>query len=368
MARLGVKAGPRTGAYREQIGRRWRCVEGMLKKVSGNRSTFGRLRRRALVALGASLCLTSPALADSPAKAEEAQSAKGGSGPHLLEASFAHGLSVTVRPSHVAPGEIFQVDLRGEGLASASFAFAGHPFPLFELAKGHLRGYGAVPVNQAPGKLPLKLRAATQSSAREGELELTVVEREFIQSTLTVARRFTSPSKEQKARMRADRKAFKAGYRVAFGSPHFGSRFINPVAPDAKINSVFGVRRVFNGKLQSRHMGLDLDGTTGTPIYAANDGVVRMAHDGFAAGNTVLVSHGAGLFTGYFHLSKFAVKKGQRVKKGQLVGLMGKTGRVTGPHLHFSAKLGEVTIDPEALLSFDFFPDEAQVAGLEASE
>ncbi|HCF58149.1 MAG TPA: hypothetical protein DFS52_09170 [Myxococcales bacterium] len=168
--------------------------------------------------------------------------------------------------------------------------------------------------------------------------------------------------------MRADRKAFKAGYRVAFGSPHFGSRFINPVAPDAKINSVFGVRRVFNGKLQSRHMGLDLDGTTGTPIYAANDGVVRMAHDGFAAGNTVLVSHGAGLFTGYFHLSKFAVKKGQRVKKGQLVGLMGKTGRVTGPHLHFSAKLGEVTIDPEALLSFDFFPDEAQVAGLEASE
>ncbi|MGI5864554.1 MAG: M23 family metallopeptidase [Myxococcales bacterium] len=314
------------------------------------------------------LSLAAPAFADPPAGTKQAQAARAGQGPRLLEARFEHGLAVTVRPAHVAPGELFQVDLRGQGLSSASFSFAGHSFRLFEIEKGHLRGYGAVPVSQAPGQLPLKIRATALSTERSGELELAVDEREFAESTLRVAKRFTSPSKKQKARMRADRRAFLAAYRVGFGAPHFASNFMNPVAPDAKINSVFGVRRVFNGKLQSRHMGLDIDGTTGTPIYAANDGLVRMVHNGFSAGNTVLVSHGAGLFTGYFHLSKFAVKKGQRVKKGQLIGLMGKTGRVTGPHLHFSAKLGEITIDPAALLSFDFFPDAAQVAGFEASE
>ena len=106
------------------------------------------------------------------------------------------------------------------------------------------------------------------------------------------------------------------------------------------MNSPFGQRRLFNGELQSQHQGMDLDGKTGDPIYASNDGVVRLARNCYTSGNTVIVDHGADVFTSYFHMSAFKTKVGEMVKRGQLIGLVGRTGRVTGPHLHFAVRVG----------------------------
>jgi murein DD-endopeptidase MepM/ murein hydrolase activator NlpD len=280
-----------------------------------------------------------------------------------LAASPVEGVSATLRPANAAPGELFEIDLRGAGLRSATAKLGGHSFPLFEVGEGHLRGYGAVPLEAGAGRRPVTITARLGKLTRTGEIAFNVDERAFVERTLTVARKFTSPSKQQKARMKADSQAFAAAYRVPSSPPLFSSNFMKPL--DTELNSPFGVRRVFNGKVQTRHLGIDLDGEIGMPIYAANDGVVRMARDCFAAGNAVLLSHGAGLFTSYFHLSKFEVKVGQRVKKGQIIGLVGKTGRVTGPHLHLSSKLAKTTFDPEALFAFDFFPEApvAEVAG-----
>jgi hypothetical protein len=119
----------------------------------------------------------------------------------------------------------------------------------------------------------------------------------------------------------------------------------------SKVTSKFGSGRVFNGRVSSSHLGVDYRGADGEPIYAANRGVVALVAEFFLAGNVVYIDHGAGVVTGYFHMSKPEVSVGDTVQRGQEIGLVGATGRVTGPHLHWSARYGALTIDPGDLLS-----------------
>ena len=127
------------------------------------------------------------------------------------------------------------------------------------------------------------------------------------------------------------------------------SSFLRP--RDTKVTSRFGSGRVFNGRVSSSHLGVDYRGSTGEPIFAANRGVVALVAEFFLAGNVVYVNHGDGLVTGYFHMSQPEVAVGDTVERGQEIGLVGSTGRVTGPHLHWSARFGALTIDPGDLLA-----------------
>ena len=121
-----------------------------------------------------------------------------------------------------------------------------------------------------------------------------------------------------------------------------------------RITAPYGDLRTYNGKKQSQHFGNDIGGDSGTPVSAANAGTVVMTRDNFASGNTVLVHHGAGLYTAYFHLSAMEVKEGERVERGQLLGKVGNTGRVTGPHLHWGVKVDDLWVDGQTLLKLDF--------------
>ena len=112
---------------------------------------------------------------------------------------------------------------------------------------------------------------------------------------------------------------------------------------------------MFNGTLTSRHLGVDFRGATGEPIYAANRGVVALVGDFFLAGNVVYIDHGAGIVTAYFHMSKPLVAAGDTVQRGQKIGLVGATGRVTGPHLHWSARYGAQTVNPLDLVTTTAF-------------
>jgi murein DD-endopeptidase MepM/ murein hydrolase activator NlpD len=119
------------------------------------------------------------------------------------------------------------------------------------------------------------------------------------------------------------------------------------------ITSPFGSGRVFNGVVTSRHLGIDFRGKVGEEIHAANRGVVALVDTFYLAGTVVYIDHGGGLVTGYFHMSKPLVAKGDTVKRGQIIGLVGQTGRVTGPHLHWSARYGAITVDPGDLIKLD---------------
>lgn len=182
---------------------------------------------------------------------------------------------------------------------------------------------------------------------------LDVVEPGWPKRELKVAKKFTSPSKQEQLRSARDTKAFSDAFDVDLEPWLFSRDFVWPRPKD--ITAPFGDLRLMNGKKKSQHFGTDLDGNTGDPITAANAGEVVMVRDCFASGNTVLIHHGGRLFTAYFHLSKFEVKEGDLVQPGQRIGLVGKTGRVTGPHLHFGVKLDGRWVDPASLLGLRFF-------------
>ncbi|MBA1432287.1 MAG: M23 family metallopeptidase [Epsilonproteobacteria bacterium] len=125
--------------------------------------------------------------------------------------------------------------------------------------------------------------------------------------------------------------------------------FILPI--ESSITSEFGKARVYNGSLRGYHSGTDFRAKVGTPIKAANDGRVVLAQKRFYSGGTVVLDHGKGIYTCYFHMSKFDVKKDALVKRGDILGLSGESGRVTGPHLHFSARINGVQVDPLQLIT-----------------
>ena len=117
----------------------------------------------------------------------------------------------------------------------------------------------------------------------------------------------------------------------------------------SRITSFYGVGREFNGTVTSQHLGTDFAGKVGAPVRAAGRGVVRLVANFYLAGRAVYLDHGGGLMTAYFHLSRTVVVRGDTVAPGQLIGAVGRTGRATGPHLHWIARYGAVTVDPMSL-------------------
>jgi murein DD-endopeptidase MepM/ murein hydrolase activator NlpD len=159
----------------------------------------------------------------------------------------------------------------------------------------------------------------------------------------------------------------QAAFAHAFAAPApdrlWDAPFIRPV-PQAESASSFGRRRIINGTPRAPHSGLDLSAPAGTEVVAANHGKVVLAGNFFFAGGSVVLDHGGALFTMYFHLSEFRVGEGQFVRKGDVIGLSGATGRVTGAHLHWGARLANARIDPLELLkkiSGDWLPIEPVV-------
>src|SRR5439155_9005000 len=122
-----------------------------------------------------------------------------------------------------------------------------------------------------------------------------------------------------------------------------------PVAEPA--NSAFGTRSVFNGKPRNAHSGADFLSPAGTPIHAPNAGRIAVARSLYFSGNTVIIDHGLGLFSLLAHLSAIDVREGDQVEAGQVLGRVGATGRVTGPHLHWAVRAGDARVDPLALLA-----------------
>lgn len=272
--------------------------------------------------------------------------------------------SLSLQPGTAKPGDPVLVTVRG--LATAPHGtLEGRPLRFFAVGEG-FQAVTALPVEQLAGSVEVKVTALPPESAAPVEL----VERLEVQPPawrvreLKVAGKYTEPPPEVKTRLEEDRAAFAAAFAQPLGPLLFTRNFEWP--RKARVTAPFGDQRTFNGQVKSQHFGTDLDGRTGAPILAANDGVVVMTRDNYAAGNTVLVHHGGGIYTSYFHLSRIQVKTGDTVKRGQRLGLVGGTGRVTGPHLHWGAKVDERWVDPEALLKLDFF--EARVARRDATD
>lgn len=203
-----------------------------------------------------------------------------------------------------------------------------------------------------PGKYALELtgESATTKAALRFSHAFSVARAHYpkIKVQLAVEKKFTEPTPEQQAQI-AESVQVKEEYlgRVT-ADREWNGNFTAPV--DAPTSDVFGSQRIFNGVAQREHQGLDYRVHTGTPVAAMNDGTVLIARFLYFEGNCVVIDHGQGLLTLYFHLSEIQVKEGAAVKRGEEIGLSGGTGRATGPHLHVSVRWQGTYLDPARLL------------------
>ena len=165
---------------------------------------------------------------------------------------------------------------------------------------------------------------------------------------LSVPGKFTEPDPEQQKQIAEGQQIKKDFLGRVTPEREWSGKFSSPA--EAEISDVFGAQRVFNGKTQSTHLGLDFRVPSGTPVAAMNDGTVLLARPLYFEGNFVVIDHGQGLLTLYLHLSEFKVKEGDPVKRGQVIGLSGGTGRATGPHLHVAVRWQGTYLDPASLM------------------
>ncbi len=268
----------------------------------------------------------------------------------LLTLVVVAGLEVRIQPGVARPGDAVLVEVTG-----ATEAPSGHlgSAELVFLPYGdRWVALSGLSVDLKPGVLSLAVTGQGPAGKERLEGALEVRKPEFRRRQLTVSKRFTSIAKKDRLRSVEDQKAFDETFDRDFEPWVFDASFAWPRLDD--VSAPFGDLRLFNGKKQSQHFGADINGETGDPIYAANDGEVVMVRDCFGSGGTVLLHHGGRLFTSYFHMSAFSVKQGEHVARGQPIGKVGKSGRVTGPHLHFGVKLDGRWVDPESLLRLEF--------------
>jgi murein DD-endopeptidase MepM/ murein hydrolase activator NlpD len=259
--------------------------------------------------------------------------------------------SVTWQPKKLVNGSavLFRVTPRTQ-LETLSGTWLGHTIDFrFDPVLKTWYGLGGASLSTEAGSHPLALQGTTPSGKFISYEESVRVDRaRYPKIAIQVPKKFTEPSAEQLRTIAQDKSVKDSVFAKVTPLPEWAGDFHAPV--QAKISDVFGTARTINGKVQSVHQGLDYAVPSGTPVAALNRGTVLLARPLYFEGNCVVLDHGQGLLTLYLHFSEIAVKEGDIVQRGQVLGLSGGTGRATGPHLHIAVRWQGVYLDPATLL------------------
>jgi murein DD-endopeptidase MepM/ murein hydrolase activator NlpD len=247
-------------------------------------------------------------------------------------------------PKHSpVPGGVAVVDL-GPSSQAAPTARWGEQSLAVVSEKGRWFALLGIPLDTLPGEMEITVFGQSTVAVKRVAIQI----KNYPEQRLTIKdKRKVEPNPDDLARIEREKQMTEAVKRQ-FSSAVPDTNFMLPSA--GPLSSRFGLRRIFNGLPRNPHAGLDVAVGTGTPIKAPADGVVANAGDYFFNGNTVFIDHGQGLITAYMHMSRIDVRYGAPVKKGEILGAVGATGRVTGPHLHWAVILNNTPVDPELFL------------------
>jgi murein DD-endopeptidase MepM/ murein hydrolase activator NlpD len=244
------------------------------------------------------------------------------------------------------PGGIALVPV-GNSAAPPNVEFAGRRTAVIRRGRDWIAVVG-IPLSTAPGIQSLLVTDGTIKR----KIPFTVRDKKYRTQHLTIQnQRQVNPTAEDLQRIEAE--SIRSNVALSLYSQIDAPTLVlrSPVA--GVRSNTFGSRRIFNGEARNPHTGMDIAAPTGTPIFSPAAGIVVELGDFFFNGNTLYVDHGFGVVTMYCHLSKIAVKKGEPVAAGALLGEVGATGRVTGPHLHFGVALNRAMVDPALMIKAD---------------
>ena len=239
------------------------------------------------------------------------------------------------------PGGVLIVDVGSLKIAAPRVVYDGRPVLVMQ-EFDRWKAVIGVPLGVAPGDLTYTV-GGNETTAAIGSYD-------YAEQRLTVKNQsYVTPGQEQLDRIGRERKILDAALTNFRDVPVTGMELRAPV--DGRRSSSFGLRRFFNDQPRSPHKGMDIAAGSGTPIAAPLDGVVTVTGDFFFNGNTVIIDHGQGFVTMYCHLSEIGAEEGKTVSTGDTIGLVGATGRVTGPHLHFGTYLNGTAVDPAIFIA-----------------
>jgi murein DD-endopeptidase MepM/ murein hydrolase activator NlpD len=261
------------------------------------------------------------------------------------------GLSIAERARAVQPGEVVRLRLTASrALERVDGVNQGRSIGFYPLDEGRTwEALIGIDVTHAPGPHTVAIHASeTGQPPRSLVHGLVVRPKVFPSRRISVATRFVEPPPAVRERIRREAERLTAIFSSSSPARLWSQPFARPVRGGA--TSVFGRRSIVNGQLQDPHRGADFRAPLGTTVRSPNDGTVVLAEELYFAGRTVIVDHGLGLYSLLAHLSVIRARQGDRVRRGDIVGRSGATGRVTGPHLHWAVRLGDASVDPLSLV------------------
>jgi murein DD-endopeptidase MepM/ murein hydrolase activator NlpD len=259
-------------------------------------------------------------------------------------------LAIDLQARSRQPGEVLLVDIAVPfAAARVELRAFDRDYLAFRVRPGAWRAIVGVDLDTVPGTYWMDARATGASAAATGRGRIVIRPKRFPTRTLKVDPAFVSPPPAELARIAAEAAHLTELWASSAAEPLWTGPFQRPVPQPA--NSAFGTRSIFNGQPRSPHGGADFLSPRGTPVRAPSAGRVLLADDLYYTGGSIVLDHGAGLVSLFAHLSKRLVRTGDQVAAGQIIGEVGSTGRVTGPHLHWTLRAHGARVDPLSLLS-----------------
>jgi murein DD-endopeptidase MepM/ murein hydrolase activator NlpD len=267
----------------------------------------------------------------------------------LTLAPVAPSIGITAKARSLQPGEVVVLSITtatpAEPIRVRAFDRDVPAYP----NNGAWQVIVGIDLDVRPGSYVVNVESGAGAAVARATYELKIAPRAFRTRRLSVNEAFVTPPKSELPRIEKEAALLAATWRESASTRLWGAPFMRPVSEGA--NSAFGTRSIFNGKPRNAHGGADFLSPAGTPIHSPNAGRIVVARNLYYSGNTVIIDHGLGLFSTLAHLSRIDVKEAEVVRADQVIGLVGATGRVTGPHLHWAVRAGDARVDPLSLLA-----------------
>ncbi len=219
--------------------------------------------------------------------------------------------------------------------------------PFFPVTDTRVAAVVGIDMQDPPGLQELSIKVQTSNQTDHLSYSVLIMKEDYAIQHLTLPKNKVDLDSKTLKRVRLEQKEMSAAFRHLGTHPLWDGAFLEPVK--GTVTGRFGSRRVINGQPRRPHSGEDIAAPQGTPVYAINTGTVVATMDHFFSGKGVIIDHGIGLFSMYFHLSDIDVQPGQALSKGEVLGKVGATGRATGPHLHWGIRLNGARVNPYAL-------------------